>query len=53
MVLRKTSRNNGRPREFQNLLPGTTLITVHKAFIRPHLGYCDILYDQACLFTKT
>ena len=28
-------------------LPRTTLITICKAFVRPHLDYGDILYDQA------
>ena len=31
----------------QNLLPRTVLITICKAFVRPHLDYNDILYDQA------
>ena len=28
-------------------LPRAALITIYKAFIRPHLDYGDILYDQA------
>ena len=31
----------------QNLLPRSALITLYKAFVRPHLDYGDILYDQA------
>ena len=31
----------------QNWLARTTLITIYKAFVRPHLDYGDILYDQA------
>ena len=31
----------------QNLLRRTSLITIYKAFVRPHLDYGDILYDQA------
>ena len=31
----------------QNLLPRASLITIYKPFIRPHLDYGDILYDQA------
>ena len=34
-------------RKLQNLLPRAALITTYKAFIRPHLDYGDILYDQA------
>ena len=29
------------------LLPRTALITIVEAFVRPHLDYGDILYDQA------
>ena len=28
-------------------MPRATLIIIYKAFIRPHLDYSDILYDQA------
>ena len=31
----------------QNLSPRAALITLHKAFVRPHLDYGDIIYDQA------
>ena len=31
----------------QNLLPRTALITLYKAFVRPHFDYGDIIYDQA------
>ena len=31
----------------QNTLPRQVLITIYKAFVRPHLDYGDILYDQA------
>ena len=53
MVSGKISRTKAHPRKFQNLLPRNALITVHKAFIRPHLGYGDIIYDYDCLFTKS
>ena len=33
--------------KLQNLLPRTALITLYKAFVRPHLDYDDIIYDQA------
>ena len=38
----------------QNLLPRIALIKIYKAFVRPHLDYGDILYDQAliCPFNK-
>ena len=34
-------------RELRNTLPRTTLITIYKAFIRPHLDYGDAVYNQA------
>ena len=29
------------------MLPGTSLITIFKPFIRPYLNYGDIIYDRA------
>ena len=47
MVFRKISKTIGLLRKFQNFLPRAALIAIYKAFIRPHLNYGDILYDQA------
>ena len=47
MVFRKISKTIGLLRKLHNLLPRAALITIYKAFIRPHLDYGDILYDQA------
>ena len=44
----KVNKTIGLPRKLQNTLPRTPLITFFKSFIRPHLGYGDIIYDQAC-----
>ena len=33
--------------KLSNLLQRQALVTIHKAFIRPHLDYGDALYDQA------
>ena len=33
--------------ELRHLLPRTMLITIYKAFIRPHRDYGDLLHDQA------
>ena len=30
-----------------NLLPRKSLKTIYKSFIRPHMDYVDIIYDQA------
>ena len=34
-------------RKLQTILPKLTLLTIYKAFIRPHLDYRGIIYDQA------
>ena len=46
-VLAKVNKVVGLLRRLRNLLPRTTLITIYKAFIRPHLDYADVMYDQA------
>ena len=46
-VLCKVNKTIGLIRKLQNLLPRTALITLYKAFVRPHLDYGDIIYDQA------
>ena len=45
-VLAKVNKAVGFLRKLRNLLPSATLITIYKAFIRPHLGYGDVLYNQ-------
>ena len=45
-VLAKFNKTVGLLRKLRNILPRTTLITIYKAFIRPHLGYSDVLYDE-------
>ena len=47
MVSLKISKTLGLLRKLHNLLPRSALITIYKAFVRPHLDYGDILYDQA------
>ena len=47
MVSGKINKTIRLLRKLQNLLPRAALITIYKAFIRPHLDYGDILYDQA------
>ena len=34
-------------RKFKQVLLRLSLITIYKAFIRPHLDYRDIVFDQA------
>ena len=33
-------------RNLQTVLPKHSLSTIYKAFIRPHLDYCDVIYDK-------
>ena len=37
----------GLLRKFQQILPRSSLLTIYKTFIRSHLDYADIIYDQA------
>ena len=46
MVSRKISKTIDLLRKLQSFYPRAALITTYKAFIRPHLDYGDILYDQ-------
>ena len=46
-VLAKVNKAVSLLRKLRNILPRTTLITIYKAFIRPHLHCGDVLYDQA------
>ena len=45
-VLNKVNKTIGLLHKLQNLLSRSTLITVYKAFVRPHLDYGDILFDE-------
>ena len=36
----------GLLRKIQSILPQTSLLTIYKSFIRPHLDYGDAVYDQ-------
>ena len=42
----KTDKTVGLLQKLSSLLPRQALITIYKAFTRPHLGYGDVLYDQ-------
>ena len=45
-VLNKVNKTIGLLHKLQNLLSKSTLITIHKAFVRPQPNYRDLLYDQ-------
>ena len=34
-------------RKLQPVLPRSVPLTIYKSFIRPHLNYVDVIYDQA------
>ena len=46
-VLSKVNKTMGLLRKLQASLLRQSLVTEYKAFIRPHLDYRDIIYDQA------
>ena len=46
-VLNKVSKTIGLLRKLQKILPKPPLITIYKSFIKSHLDYGDIIYDQA------
>ena len=46
-MLNKVSKTIGLLHKLQEILPRLSLITIYKPFIRSHLGYRDIIYDQA------
>ena len=45
-VLSNVNKTIGLLWKLQALLPRQSLVTVYKTFIRPHLDYGDIIYDQ-------
>ena len=47
-VLSKVNKTNGLLWKLQAFLPRQSLVTVYKAFIRLHLDYRGIIYDQTC-----
>ena len=46
-IMNKINKTIGLLRKLQHYLPRSALITIYKSFIRPHLDYGDIVYDQA------
>ena len=45
-IFKMSNRTISLLRKLQNILPRAPLVTIYKSFIRPHLYYRDILYDQ-------
>ena len=42
----KAMQGVGVIRKLSKILPRNSLITIYKSFVRPHLDYGDVLYDQ-------
>ena len=42
----KANKGIGIIRKWAHLLPRESLITIYKSFVRPHIDYGDIIYDQ-------
>ena len=45
-MFQKINKTIGLLRKLQTLLPRAPLITIYKSFIRLHLDYGDMIYDQ-------
>ena len=44
--INKANRGIGIICKLNNILPRSALLTIYRLFIRPHLGYGDVTYDQ-------
>ena len=42
----KANKGIGVIRKLSYYLPRGTLLTIYKMFVRPHLDYCDVIYDR-------
>ena len=46
-ILTKGNKSIGLLRKLQNILPRRSLLTIFKSFVRTHLDYGDVIYDQS------
>ena len=46
-IISTINKTIGLLRKFHHRLPRSSLVTIYKSFIRPHLDYGNIIYDQA------
>ena len=46
-LLTKVNKTIGLLRKLQNILPRGSLLTIFKSFVRPHLDYGNVIYDQS------
>ena len=42
----KANKEIGIIKRLSNTVPRKSLLTICKSFIRTHLDYCDVIYDQ-------
>ena len=47
VITAKVNKTIGLLQKLQKILPRPALMTMYKAFVRPHLDYGDIIYDEA------
>ena len=47
VITTKINKTMGLLWKLQNILPRTALMTIYKAFVRPHLDYGYVIYDEA------
>ena len=47
IITTKVNKTIGLIRKLRNVLPRLALMTIYKAFVRPHLDYGDVIYDEA------
>ena len=46
-ITSKVSKSIGLLQKLNNRLPRSSLITIYKSFLRPHLDYGDVIFDKA------
>ena len=46
-ILTKVYKTTGLLQKLQNILPRGSLLAIFKSFVRPHLDYGDVIYDQS------
>ena len=44
--INEANKGIGIIRKLNNILPRSALLTIYRSFIRPHLEYGDVIYDQ-------
>ena len=46
-IITKVNKTAGLLQKLQNVLSRESLLTIFKSFVRPHLDYSDVIYDQS------